>query len=142
NPSTFNQSQTVGEVGGQPVFLCRLAHAKELNEKLIQAEIAGDTGGGGGEAQASTRTEGIKKLLLIRVDFSDLAGAPFADSAGVSLISGLHAFYAEMSFGRTGFAPAAGGSDITPTLRLPQTAAYYGQNDYYMQLRTDERKAA
>ncbi|HYV30518.1 MAG TPA: hypothetical protein VEO53_05340, partial [Candidatus Binatia bacterium] len=142
NPSTINQSQTVAEVGGQPVFLCGLAHAEKLNERLIQAEAAGDTSSGSATVQASSRTEGIKKLLFIRVDFSDLPGAPFADNAGISLISGLNAFYTESSFGRTGFSPYGGGSEITGTLRMPQPASYYGPNNYYTQLRTDARSAA
>src|SRR5262249_37670593 len=114
-PSNLTQSQTVAEVGGQPVFLCSPAHADKLNSQLIQSEVAGDIGGGGGDVQASARTEGIKRLLLIRVDFSDLVGAPFLDSTGVSLISGLNSFYMESSFGRSGFFPAGGGSEITPT---------------------------
>src|SRR5258705_6356196 len=31
---------------------------------------------------------------------------------------------------------------MTPTLRMPQTASYYGANDAYYQLRTDARTAA
>ncbi len=142
NSWTINRSQIAAEAGGQPVFLCGPAHAEKLNEQLIQAEVAGDTGGGGGEVLASPHTEGIKRLLLIRVDFSDLAGEPLSESAGISLMSGLDAFYTESSYGRTGFAPAGAGSEITPTLRMPQLATYYGQNDFYAQLRADARNAA
>ena len=98
--------------------------------------------------QANAATEGTKKLLLIRVDFSDLAGAPFADSTGIALVNGLDQFYRESSYGRSGFAPClglatnSGGSDVTPTLRMPQTASYYGGNDAYLQLRTHARNAA
>jgi hypothetical protein len=142
NPANERREQTVVEVAGAPVFLCGPAHVGALEEKLTQAAVAGDSGGGGGDVAASTRTEGVKKLLIIRVDFSDLTGAPFADPTGVSLISGLNSFYSEMSFGRAGFALSGAGSDVTPALRMPQPASYYGPNNYYNQLRTDARNAA
>ena len=142
NSWTSAQTPVAAEVGGEPTFLCAPAHALQLNEKLLQAEIAGDVGGGGGDVQGSAYTEGTKDLLLIRVDFSDLPGVPFPDATGTSLISGLNDFYRESSYGRTGFSPGGAGSDVTPTLRMPQTAAYYGANNAYLQLRSDARAAA
>jgi hypothetical protein len=139
---TSAKTPVAAEVGGEPTFLCAPAHALQLNEKLLQAEIAGDIGGGGGDVQGSAYTEGTKDLILIRVDFSDLAGVPFPDATGASLISGLNDFYRESSYGRTGFSPSGAGSDVTPTLRMPQTAAYYGANNAYLQLRSDARAAA
>ena len=142
NPSTINQTPVVADAGGETFILCGPSHVLPLNEQLIKAEIAGNTGGGGGEVAASPATEGTKKLLLIRVDFSDLPGMPFSDATGISLISGLNSFYMESSYGRSGFALNGSGSAITPTVRVPQTAAYYGANDAYVQLRTDARNAA
>jgi hypothetical protein len=139
---TSAKTPIAAEVGGEPMFLCAPAHALQLNERLLQAEIAGDFGGGGGDVQGSAYTEGTKDLILIRVDFSDLVGVPFPDATGVSLINGLNAFYRESSYGRTGFSPGGAGSDVTPTLRMPQTAAYYGANNAYLQLRSDARAAA
>ena len=72
--------------------------------------------------EASTWTEGQKKLILIRVDFPDLAGQPFPDSTGITLISNLNFFYTEMSYGRAGFFTNGAGSDFTPTFRMPQPA--------------------
>src|SRR5713226_9466717 len=97
---------------------------------------------GGRPAHASSWTEGQKRLLFIRVDFSDLPGAPFADATGTNLVSNLNNFYTEMSYGRTSFTLAGAGSEVTPTLRMPQPAAWYGTNNNYVQLRADARNAA
>jgi hypothetical protein len=141
-PSTAKQSQTVVELANEPIFLCGPAHVKELEDKVVAAEVAGDTGGGEGEVAASARTEGIKKILVIRVDFSDLAGVPVSDANAQNMVNGLNSFYREMSFGRAGFYPPGAGSEITPTYRMPQPASYYGPNNFYTQLRSDARNAA
>jgi hypothetical protein len=142
NPSTINQTPVAADAGGTTYVLCGPSHALSLNEQLIQAEVAGDTGGGGGEVAASPATEGNKRLILIRVDFSDVPGEPFPDATGISLISGLNDFYMESSFGRSGFVLHGSGSVITPTFRMPQTAAWYGSGNAYAQLRLDARNAA
>ena len=142
NPATISQTPVAADAGGTTYVLCGPSHALRLSEQLIQAEVAGASGGGGGEVAASPATEGTKKLLLIRVDFSDVPGEPLPDATGISLFSGLNDFYMESSFGRSGFALNGSGSAITPTFRMPQTAAWYGANDAYVQLRTDARNAA
>jgi hypothetical protein len=147
NLSSIGRTQVAAEVAGELIFFCAPAHAARRNEELMQAEVAGDSGAGGA-VQANAATEGTKRLLLIRVDFADLAGTPFADDVGVTIVNGLNQFYRESSFGRSGFAPClgmatnSGGSDVTPTFRMPQTASHYGGNDAYLQLRTDARNAA
>src|SRR5439155_8976947 len=123
------------------VFFCTHTHVLEFNGQLTAAE-SGSPGTAQGQTEASTWTEGQKALILIRVDFPDLVGQPFADSTGISLISGLNSFYSEMSYGRTGFYTNGAGSDLTPTFRMPQPAAWYGTNNYYDQLRADARNAA
>lgn len=140
--ASFGEAVAVDN-GTQTLVLCTPAHAEQLNEELIKAE----TGGGGpatpdGTPQpASAYTEGPKRLLFIRVDFSDLAGAPFTDTVGTNLTKNLGQFYVEQSFGRTSFKQIGDGSKITPTLRMPQTAKYYGANDAAL-LMTDARAAA
>ena len=141
--SELNNEEVAGEVGDQPVFFCRQIHAVQLNDRLIAAESGSGPAGAGGDApEASPWTEGQKGLILIRVDFADLAGVPFADSTGTNLITGLNNFYTEMSYGRASFRLAGAGSDVTPTFRMPQPASWYGTNDNYNQLRTDARNAA
>ncbi len=144
-PSTINNQQIVADVGGQTVFFCSANHAVELKDRIVAAEGGGPDGGGASSASevaASSYTEGQKKLILIRVDFTNLTGAPFSDSRAVSLISSLNDFYSEMSFGRASFALNGSGSDFTPTFRMPHPAEWYGTNDNFDQLRTDARSAA
>jgi hypothetical protein len=142
--ATINNNAVAVDVGGEILFLCGANHIETLNQKLIAQASGGDPALAGDEPQveASTWTEGQKKLILIRVDFSDLAGASFSDTAGTSLVSGLNSFYSEMSYGKTGFVLAGAGSDVTPVFRMPQTASWYGTNNSYNQLRTDARNAA
>lgn len=143
NPAEINGTPVAADVGGETFVLCGPSHALRLSEQLINAEVAANAGGAeGGLPQPNVRTEGTKRLILIRVDFSDLAGTPLSDSAGDTLIGGLNTFYMESSYGRSGFAASGNGSSVTPTLRMPQTASYYGNNDAYIQLRTDARNAA
>lgn len=142
-PSTTYGDETALDVGGQVYFFCQSSHAEAFNETLIDQEQnlpLGDTGGG--EVAASAWTEGQKQLILIRVDFPDLMGDPFPDTTGTNLATGLNNFYAEMSYGRAGFSLLGQGSEMTPTFRMSQPAAYYGTNNFYTQLRTEARNAA
>jgi len=142
--SGFDQAVVVDE-GGQPLALCSPAHAEALNDERILAESGGSgtdsATGGGGAKPASARTEGPKRLLFIRCDFSDLTGAPFSDATGTDLAKNLDQFYKDQSYGRTGFLPLGEGSAVTATLRMPKTAKEYGATDASV-LRTDARNAA
>ncbi|HTH46904.1 MAG TPA: PKD domain-containing protein, partial [Candidatus Limnocylindria bacterium] len=140
--STYGTAQAVDD-GSQILVLCTPAHAEQLNEERIRAESdgGGQASTNGSPKPASTYTEGLKRLLFIRVDFSDLAGAPFTDAAGTNLAKGLGQFYQDQSYGRTGFKLIGDGSKFTPTLRMPKTAKYYGTNDAAL-LMTDARAAA
>ena len=129
--------------GSQILVLCSPAHAELLNEQRIKAESDGGNLAtpNGSPKPASAYTEGVKRLLFIRVDFSDLAGAPFTDTTGTNLTKNLSQFYQDQSFSRTSFKLIGNGSKITPTLRMPKTAKYYGTNDAAL-LMTDARAAA
>lgn len=135
------QQQVAAELAGEIVFFCRPEHAAQENEKIVAADT-GPPSPDGGDPEASTWTEGQKKLILIRVDFPDLVGVNLTDSGAVTLINNLNNFYTEMSYGRASFASNSLGSDFTPVFRMSQPAAYYGTNDYYNQLRTEARNAA
>lgn len=87
-------------------------------------------------------TTGQKRLLVVRVEFSDLLGSPVSDSTASNMVAGASGFYAEMSYAQTSFAAVGGGSDITPTFLMPQTASWYGSSNAFQQLRTDARNAA
>lgn len=93
-------------------------------------------------AAPSNYTTGTKRAILIRVDFSDLPGASFTDAAGAQLVRELDSYYRAQSYNLTGFHPVGEGTDITPTYRMPLTAASYGGNDLASELRQAARQAA
>lgn len=128
-----------------PRPVCGGAHAEALNLQQILEESDADSTevtGSGRIRRASAYTEGSKRAIFIRVDFSDRAGSPFTDSAGTNLLNALHTFFQENSLGRTGWLPfGTNGAALTPTLRMPKTSAAYGALDPSV-LRTDARNAA
>lgn len=130
NLAAASQTPVAVDAGGETFVLCGTSHALALSANLAAAEDAATTGNGSGNLAASADTEGTKRMILIRVDFSDLPGAPFTDTAGNNLVSGMNDFYSEMSYGRAGFHLNGSGSMVTSTLRMPQSAAYYGGLGY------------
>lgn len=140
-----NDDEAVLELAGEIIPLCSTAHAERLNEEAIRTEASGGEEGGGGvvlgDPAPSVYTEGIKDLIIIRVDFSDLIGEPFSLNTGTNIVVGLNTFYRDMSYGKAGFTEVGYGSDLTPLFRMPRTAVYYGTNDASV-LRTDARSAA
>ncbi len=82
------------------------------------------------EKGASSFTEGNKTLLVIRVDFSDLTGAP-KDGSGATIdatyltnrMQEVSAWIDEVSYGKSSM--TLQGSDVTGVLRMPQSAASY-----------------
>ena len=136
-PAASKGEETVVAVGNDIVLLCETSHVAQLSEKLLNEEKNAYL-----LEQASGYTEGNKKLILIRVDFSDLAGVPFSDAVGTNLISSVNTFYRESSYNKASFALAGQGSDVTPTFRMPKKSAYYGTNGFYNELRDAARAAA
>ncbi len=89
-------------------------------------------------------TEGAKTILVMRVDFSDVPGEPvdvsniaFTLARGQTFITELGSFYKTNSYNKTNITGA-----VTPVLRMPQTAAWYGSNNKTDQLLIDARAAA
>jgi hypothetical protein len=70
------------------------------------------------------RTTGVKKLLYIRVDFSDKPGAIISDDKVREIMNQVDEFYNLNSQGKTRIV-----TEITPVLRLPQPASWYLEND-------------
>ena len=158
---------TALEVNGRIQVFAAAAEAVAVEQQLIAEENAGhevvaannlpgSSGVTGRPAQAWTH--GTKKILVIRIDFSDLAGtpinfydsdAPITEDYAVNLINdagGVREFYEEGSFGKTtlSMAPAVAGDspDVTGVLRMPQTASYYATNNFTSLLHSDARAAA
>lgn len=102
-------------------------------------------------------THGVKKVLIIRVDFSDFpgtptypsGGAPITDDYAVNLFNdanGINDFYVNSSYGKTSLlitpTTASDSPDVTNLLRMPQTAASYATAGNNTLLHSDARAAA
>jgi uncharacterized delta-60 repeat protein len=84
-------------------------------------------------------THGPKKVLMLRVDFSDMPGEPvyalntntvITTNYGANLFNGaggIAGFYRYSSYSNTDL--VIGAADISPVYRMPQTALYYAQGD-------------
>jgi len=171
-PVNEGPEPTVVQLGNDYVRLCSAAHIKNFASQAENAETAAGPYKGavslawGGDSTAgssgvsgrpdSSWTHGSKKVLIIRVDFSDLPGTPVnliggaaIDAALASSVfdgpSGIETYFQENSFGKTTL-NFISGSDVTPILRLPQTASYYAVGNasgaYNTTLHTDARVLA
>jgi MYXO-CTERM domain-containing protein len=90
------------------------------------------------EAEPSPFTIGPKRLLYIRVDFSDDPGEPISVANAQASIAELDRFYRAGSFNQTSFTGV-----VTPTvLRMPRTKASYSSMNATSQLLNDARAAA
>ncbi len=88
-------------------------------------------------ACASSWTLGKKTLLYIRVDFKDLPGDPISDKELQRTLRQFDRYIADNSYGLCLFT-----STFTPTVRLPQTAAWYVAAKDQEQIIRDARAAA
>jgi hypothetical protein len=133
------------EAYGHPVHVCGPDHAAAFEARLAAAgdPMAGEDGAPTTTAAAAAgATQGRKRLIFIRVDFSDLQGESLTTTRASELTRELHGFFQNNSYGRAGFLEIGSGSDVTPVLRLPRTAASYGSNDDAGNLRADALEAA
>ncbi len=151
------------EADGKIHILCTSQHTALFAAQLIAAEQehnAADSGqGSSGVVGRPTQawTHGTKKMLIIRVDFSDRTGTPvnpgdsqqITDTYVANVINGANGvrdFFEQNSFGKTTLslaAPVAGDSaDVTNVLRMPATAASYATAGNNAQLHTDARNIA
>jgi uncharacterized delta-60 repeat protein len=151
------------EVGGRIERFESAEQLEKFEEKLKSREMSiGPGAGGGAEASSESSTsseasasggvtpqspwtEGAKTVLFMRVDFSDAAGEP-VDVGGNTLTAAraqalvnteCNNFYKTNSYNKTSVT-----ATVTPVLRMPQTAAWYGTDGNIYQLQTDARAAA
>lgn len=103
-------------------------------------------------------THGTKKVLMIRIDFSDMPGVPLNISQGsvpitetyavdrINSPDGVRDFFEQNSYGKTSLSIADAVSDdspdVTDVLRVPQSASYYATGNFTAQLHSDARAAA
>lgn len=83
-------------------------------------------------------TFGIKRVLIIFVDFSDDVGALMTTNAAHQVVTNVNQFYLDNSQGQTSLQPTY----FPVTLRLPQTKAAYANLDPMTDLRRDSLAAA
>jgi uncharacterized delta-60 repeat protein len=156
---------TAVEYNGKIQVLCHSEHVSALEKRLLAGEVihiqtAADSGAGSsGVLYRPTYawSHGTKKVLIIRVDFSDLQGTPVNPSGSVSITpdvavntfnnaGGVHDYYSESSYGQSTLqiSPVVSGAspDVTPVLRLPGTAASYATAYNNDLLHSDARAAA
>ncbi len=157
---------TAVQVAGKVQVVCHVEHVAEYEQKLIAAENAvGPYGGalspqtvasapltlpngqpgtsGVGGTPPVAWTTGVKKVLIIRVDFSDLTGEPMSPATGLNVFNqnnGVGPFYQQCSYGLTSINMTA--ADISPLYRMPQTANAYAVGGLNGQLHNDARAAA
>ena len=101
--------------------------------------------GSNGADQPTPWTVGLKKVLVIRVDFSDLTGdptvGPLVDTAAFCqgvMDTEISPYYITSSYGLTSLTNTV----TTQLYRMPQTAQYYAINGANDQLHTDAEAAA
>ncbi|NJM36590.1 MAG: hypothetical protein HC845_01240 [Akkermansiaceae bacterium] len=141
----FNiEEPTAVDIGNEIKIACQPTHVRQIESSAIGHEHnAADSGQGSSGVYGrppQSWTHGTKKVLIIRVDFSDLAGTPFIPFSGTQITedyavdlfngpNGVRDFFAANSFGETtlSIAPTVSGNspDVTSVLRMPSTAASY-----------------
>jgi hypothetical protein len=116
--------------------------ATALLETSAQPQIEETTA-----AAPSAWTTGNKKILIIRVDFSDLPGDPKSISGGTTYTAAyvqnladtqISPYYLQSSYALTSLTNTV----TTQVYRMPQTAAYYAVNNANSQLHSDAETAA
>ncbi len=160
-PFNTDGAPTAVDVGGTIEVLCHTSHITHYETRLAAAETNAADGGAGSSTvagrPAQSWTHGTKKVLIVRVDFSDKAGTPVnpADSQPITedyvvnafnTTNGIRDFYTQSSFAKTllsiGATVAGDSPDVTAVLRMPATAASYATAGNNSLLHSDARAAA
>ena len=153
---------TAVETNGKIQMVCKPAHVSKLEARLIGGEgllANGAPGSSGVVGRPSYAwTHGPKKVLLIRIDFSDMPGIPVNDGGSGTVVTPEVAvdtvngpemgkeFFEQASYGQTTLvlAPLVAGvsNDVTPVLRMPLSANTYALGGDNFLLHTDAQALA
>ncbi len=141
DPTAARGDETAVDTGVKIVWLCSHGHIGQwlqTPEGFVVA-AAGGSGNSGGTSPVvpATYTEGNKKLLAIRVRFSDQAGEPTSDANLQAELQKVVNEWSDWSYGKTEASFA-----LTPTLVLPQAEAWYQANGADDKLMADARAVA
>ena len=134
-PAVVNNEPSVVDVGGEIVWLCSYAHRDQLNQTLMAS--AGELGGG--DVAESPYTEGRKRLIMIRVAFSNLPTPDISSNQLVTVHAGVDTYWRINSYGKTSAAELQRGSEI---VQVTLANTYQTYDDNAGLLRTDVRAAA
>jgi len=142
--ATGNSSQAAGgqvlvEFGEKFFPFCRPAHAAQFNRNmtLLHNEPRRWNAAGFVPANHATETlpppgrsgtQGIKKLLYIRVLFPDDPVPPQNEDGAQATVKASNQYFYDNSYGTLSIE-----TTVTPLLRLPQTRNYYGEIGRLMQ---------
>jgi uncharacterized delta-60 repeat protein len=121
--------RTIVQFGDQFYSYCDQSQAEQLNQMLQAAH--GMIWGSGAKSHATENlpiegfsgTQGIKKLLYIRVLFADDPVPPQSDNGAQATAQANNRYFYEGSYGTVWWE-----STITPLVRLPQRKNFYGEN--------------
>lgn len=123
----------VAEFSGKALLFCGPSHADQMEMVLKAAHGMLYASGGSSPAknhaqenlppQAFSGTQGIKKLLYIRVLFADDPIPPQSADGAESTAKANNQYFYEGSYGTVWWQ-----STITPLVRLPQRKNFYGEN--------------
>ncbi len=119
--------------GGQAYQTCCLSHSAAMEQALYELENRRGPDMSATDAE-SVWSEGPKKILVIRVDFSDVTGTPqnvngstITPAFATNLINGVcNDFMEDVSYGKTNI--NLNSADVTPVLRMPSPASFYAVN--------------
>ncbi|WP_367874803.1 Calx-beta domain-containing protein [Luteolibacter sp. Populi] len=145
NEPLNTEAVTAVETQGRIRVVCQTSHVSTLERQLISGEGLQANGLPGSSAVSGkpsyAHTHGTKKVLIIRVDFTDVPGTPVNGFENTDTITpeiavgrfndagGLKDYYEQVSYGQTSLsvAPLVAGvsPDVTPVLRMPATASSY-----------------
>ncbi len=137
-PTVVEEDDLAAEIGGTVQFFCGAGHLADVTDQLHAAvrDAAGPP------ATDSSYNQGTKRILLVRLNFTDDLAEPMTVAAGQSLLAATDAFISENSYGTTRIDLA--NSLVTPVvITMPKTkAAYAADQNSSITFLADARAAA
>lgn len=110
------------QLGRELLYLCDPGHLEDFNARIEASEgLAASTSGGPNVASAPVEAAvGEKKLLIMRVVFSDDPESVLSESALQNIARAVREYFLDNSYGQLSLQPT-----LTPVLTLPREKSYY-----------------